>query len=86
MKCGTGTKKQADLFVSQYYRIHKRLNPEKRVNIINDDDLITVSGGRSKPGKAPEVYAGFIPDDYAINGFTLSETIAKLNEITVTGV
>ena len=58
----------------------------KKTNIIDDKDLSKVSGGRTRPRKEPTTYSDYMPDDYAINGYTLSEAIAALKEMAITGM
>ena len=40
----------------------------KKENIIDDNDLMKVSGGKTRPRKAPPTYTDYMPDDYMING------------------
>ena len=58
----------------------------KKENIIDDNDLMKVSGGKTRPGKTPPTYTDYMPDDYTINGYTLGEAISALNEMAITGM
>ena len=58
----------------------------KKENIIDDNDLMKVSGGKTRPGKTPPTYTDYMPDDYTINGYTLGEAISALNQMAITGM
>jgi len=58
----------------------------KKVNLLNDDELDTVSGGKTRPGRTLPTYTDYMPNDYTINGYTLREAISALNEMAITGM